>query len=42
MKILRAGFPLIVLAMVLTGCASISVQPGQNVATELAPKTSLR
>jgi hypothetical protein len=38
MKILPAGFPLMVLALVLTGCASISVQPGHNETTELAPK----
>lgn len=38
MKILRAGFPLMVLALVVTGCASISVQPGYNDETDLAPK----
>jgi len=38
MKILRTGFPLMAVALVLTGCASISVQPGRNETTELAPK----
>jgi hypothetical protein len=38
MKILLGGFSLGVLALVLTGCASISVQPGNNVTTEQPPK----
>jgi len=38
MKNLHAGFPLMVLTFILTGCASISVQPGHNETTELAPK----
>ncbi|HEX4139123.1 MAG TPA: DUF4410 domain-containing protein [Candidatus Methylacidiphilales bacterium] len=38
MRILLGGIPLVVVALVLTGCASISVQPGQNVATDQPPK----
>ncbi len=38
MKLLQGGIPLAVLALVLTGCASISVQPGSSVTTEQPPK----
>jgi hypothetical protein len=38
MKILLGGFPLVVMAFVLTGCASISIQPGNNATTQQAPQ----
>ncbi len=38
MKTLSAGLALVVLGLFLTGCASISVQPGESVTTEQAPQ----